>query len=215
MKRLEAPIRWGVLIAALGILQPVLVNAEAADDRANVGHVEQVEQRVEASHAGRVRWLQSGSALFYLDLLRTGPDARLRARLADGSMLAMGADAELVVDEFVYAPGDVRTMTLRSLKGALLFIGEKLRGVESEVQIRTPVAILGIRGTEVWVGPIDGATGVLVLDGEVSVGTAKGAVLLGPGEGTMIGDDGGLGPVKTWGEGKVARALEMVSPVED
>jgi hypothetical protein len=130
-------------------------------------------------------------------------------------MLAMGADAELVVDEFVYAPGDVRTITLRSLKGALLFIGEKLRGVESEVQIRTPVAILGVRGTEVWVGPIDGATGVLVLDGEVSVGTAKGAVLLGPGEGTMIGDDGGLGPVKTWGEGKVARSLEMVSPVED
>jgi hypothetical protein len=62
-------MRWGVLLASLGIGQPVLVGAEVADDRANVGHVEQVEQRVEASHAGRVRRLQSNSALFYLDLL--------------------------------------------------------------------------------------------------------------------------------------------------
>jgi hypothetical protein len=215
MKRLAVTIRWALLLAPLTIVQPVSMNAEAADGRANVGQVTRVEQRVEAGYAERVRRLQSGSSLFYLDRLRTGPDARLRGRLADGSRLAMGADAELVVDEFVYAPGDVRTITLRSLKGALLFIGEKLRGVESEVQIRTPVAILGIRGTEVWLGPIDGATGVLVLDGEVSVGTAKGAVVLGPGEGTMIADDGGLAPVKTWGEDKVARALAMVSPAKE
>jgi hypothetical protein len=76
--------------------------------------------------------------------------------------------------------------------------------------VRTPVAILGVRGTEFWVGPIDGSTGVLVIDGEVSVGSGKGTVILGPGEGTMVAADGTLSPVKTWGAAKVERALEMV-----
>jgi hypothetical protein len=128
-----------------------------------------------------------------------------------GRWLPWGENAELAIDEFVYTERKTREITLRAVKGALLFIGEKLFGGDSEVQIRTPVAILGVRGTEVWVGPIDGATGVLVIDGEVSVGSAKGVVVLGPGEGTMISDDGTLSPRKTWGEGKVARALEMVT----
>lgn len=123
----------------------------------------------------------------------------------------MGEHAELAIDEFVYSEGETRNITLRLLKGALLFVGEKLFGGENQVQIRTPVAILGVRGTEVWVGPIDGATGVLVIDGEVSVGSAKGVVILGPGEGTMISDEGAVSPRKTWGAAKVARALEMVS----
>jgi hypothetical protein len=51
---------------------------------------------------------------------------------------------------------------------------------------------------------------VLVIDGEVSVGSGKGTVILGPGEGTMVAADGTLSPVKTWGAAKVERALEMV-----
>lgn len=211
MKLQYGPMLGGVLVAVLAVVVSEVGTAQPAPGRTEVGQVERVEKRVEASFAGRVRRLQPGASVYNLDLLLTGPEARLSARLADGSMIAMGENAELAIDEFVYAPDETRDITLRSLRGALLFIGEKLLGVESEIQIRTPVAILGVRGTEVWVGPIDGATGVLVVDGEVSVGSAKGVVVLGPGEGTMISDDGSLGPVKTWGKGKVARALEMVS----
>lgn len=179
--------------------------------RAQIGQVEQVEKRAEAAFAERARRLYPASALYFLDLLRTGSGARLRARFEDGSVVTLGEQAELAIDEFVYTPGKTRALSLRALEGALLFIGEKLFGGDNEVQIRTPVAILGVRGTEVWVGPIDGATGVLVLDGEVSVGSAKGVVILGPGEGTMISDDGTLSPPKVWGQGKVARALAMVA----
>jgi hypothetical protein len=206
--------------AVLGVLMTMgLIVLDAGDgvaepspaSRTDVGAVERVANRAEAAFADRVRRLQPASALYFLDLLRTGPKARLSARLEDGSVVTMGENAELAIDEFVYAPGETRAITLRSLKGALLFIGEKLFGGESEVRIRTPVAILGVRGTEVWVGPIDCATGVLVIDGEVRVGSGKGVVTLGPGEGTMIGEDGSLSAPKTWGQGKVERALAMVA----
>lgn len=216
------PVLGALLALALSSMIPSQGSAETtaisgaktgqADlGRASVGLVDRVEQRAEAAFAERVRRLREQSTVYFLDRLRTGPNARLSARLADGSMITMGENAELAIDEFVYTEGETRSITLRAIKGALLFIGEKLFGGDSEVQIRTPVAILGVRGTEVWVGPIDGATGVLVIDGEVSVGSAKGVIILGPGEGTMISDDGALSPRKTWGEGKVARALEMVS----
>jgi hypothetical protein len=184
---------------------------QAETSRAQIGMVDRVENRAEAIFAEHVRPLRHQSAVYFLDLLRTGSYARLSARLEDGSMVIMGENAELAIDEFVYAEREARDITLRALKGALLFLGKKLFGGDSEVQIRTRVAILGVRGTEVWVGPIDGATGVLVIDGEVSVSSAYGFMILGPGEGTMISDDGTLSPRKVWGEGKVARALEMVS----
>lgn len=203
----------GVLLSTASIAAtPAQDSADPAGaSRNDVGLVDRVENRAEAAFAERVRQLQLQSPVYFLDLLRTGPDARLSARLEDGSVVTMGENAELAIDEFVYTEGETREITLRAIKGALLFIGEKLFGGESEVQIRTPVAILGVRGTEVWVGPIDGATGVLVIDGEVSVGSANGVVILGPGEGTMIGDDGTLSPRKSWGQAKVSRALAMVA----
>jgi len=212
MKPVFFPVLGVFLAIGLIVLDSDHGAAEpAAASRADVGEVDRVANRAEASFAERIRRLQPAATLYYLDHLRTGPDARLRARLEDGSVVTMGENAELAIDEFVYTPGETRDITLRLLKGALLFIGEKLFGGDTAVQIRTPVAILGVRGTEIWVGPIDGATGVLVLDGEVRVGSGKGVVVLGPGEGTMIDDDGSLSAPKTWGQGKVERALAMVA----
>jgi hypothetical protein len=192
-----------------------LAMAAAADEaatRAQIGAVEGVRAPARAIFDGDARALAQAAPVYYLDLLRTGEAARLRVELADASTITMGANAELRVDEFVYTPSAETEATLNLLKGALLFIGDKLGGSERRrVLIRTPVAILGVRGTHFWVGPIDGATGVLVVDGEVLVSNATGRVSLGAGEGTMIQPDGSLSPRKVWGAAKVQRALEMVA----
>jgi hypothetical protein len=196
-----------LLAAAIGV-----AFAAHGDPRPDVGVVEQVQNRAEAEFQDGVRPLAPASPIYLGDLLRTRKDARLRARLGDGSELTMGENAELEIDEFVHEPGRSQTVTVDVLQGALRFISGKLRGGgQRGIHIRTPVAILGVRGTELWLGPIDGATGVLVLEGEVIVGSDKSFVELGPGEGTMIQADGGLSPVKVWGESKVARALAMVA----
>jgi hypothetical protein len=192
----------------------VLAHADEPATRDAVGAVERVQDPAQAVFANDTRDLRPAEPVYYLDLLRTGAAARLRVGLADASTINMGENAELRVDELVYAPGaETETeATLNLLKGALLFIGDKL-GVNERrrVLIRTPVAILGVRGTHFWVGPIDGATGVLVVAGEVLVSNAKGRVRLRDGEGTMIDADGSLSPRKTWGEAKVQRALDMVA----
>lgn len=204
----------GITVAiAVSIALPLCMLAHADDvQRAEVGAVDRVEAPASARFAGDERSLERTAPVYYLDLLRTGEAARLRVELADASTITMGENAELRLDEFVYSPQTETEATLNLLKGALLFIGDKLRGEERRrVLIKTPVAILGVRGTHVWVGPIDGATGVLVVDGEVLVGNSTGQVRLRAGEGTMVQQDGSLSPRKVWGEAKVQRALDMVA----
>ena len=65
----------------------------------------------------------------------------------------------------------------------------------------TPVAVVGIRGTEFWGGPIDDqALGVFLIEGAVSVSNAAGQQVLNwPGHGTNIAAPGAApGPVTFW-----------------
>ena len=216
---IKTPAAAAVLLAQLALAVSSLTllvspptHADTTGARAEVGVVDRAKAPATAIFAADKRALDDTAPVYYLDLLRTGAGARLRVELADASKISMGENTELRIDEFVYTPETRTEATLNLVKGALLFIGDKLRGDEQRaVRVRTPVAILGARGTHFWVGPIDGATGVLVVDGEVLVGTAAGRIRLGPGEGTMIQSDGALTHAKVWGEAKVRRALEMVA----
>lgn len=186
----------------------------AADGRSVVGTVTKTQGLCSAEHAESSRDLEIGNLIHFQDLLRTGPDARLASRLADGSELTLGENASLRVDEFVYTPDEGGgRLDIEALQGPFLFLGGRLDGdAEASVTIRTRVGTLGIRGTQVWGGAIDGAFGVLVLEGRVTVVNDAGDVVLGPGEGTMIeGPESPPGAPKNWPEEKVQRALESVS----
>ena len=95
--------------------------------------------------------------------------ARLEAKLDDGTVLTLGQKGKLTVDEFVYRPGEQgNKLVLNATQGAFLFVGGKIEGpTGGNVSIKTPVGSLGVRGTTVWGGRIDGGFGVLLLKGEV------------------------------------------------
>jgi hypothetical protein len=68
-----------------------------------------------------------------------------------------------------------------------------------------------VRGTEFFAGPIDGAYGVFVFDGEVDVATSAGSVTLKKGEGTTLTESRvAPTPPKLWGAAKIARAERLV-----
>lgn len=204
----KTPVQFSALIFCLTFALAASADVAA---RSSVGGVKKVQNRADAVYAEKARRLAKDSDVKMLDALQTGAEARLKVRFKDGSSFVLGENAELIVDEFVYVPKKEQTITLSYLKGALRFVGEKTRGyAQKKVKVYTPVAVLGVRGTDFWVGRIDGDTGVLVLDGEVQVRNASGHISLGPGEGTMIKDDGTLGPVKNWGKEKKRRALKMI-----
>ena len=64
-------------------------------------------------------------------------------------------------------------------KGAVRLTASKpQKAPDKRVELRTPVAVIAVRGTDVWSGPIDSATGVMVLAGAIDVRNDAGSVLL-------------------------------------
>lgn len=186
----------------------------AADERPRVGGVAKLEREATATYEADTRQLAVQDAVFFQDLLETAERARLAVTLEDGTMLTLGEQASLRVDEFVYEPEGRRgSLSLSVLEGAFLFVGGATEdSEESDVEINTSVGTLGVRGTIVWGGRIDDGYGVLVAEGGVTVRNAAGEVDLGPGEGTMIDAmDAAPSAPKVWPREKVQRALATIS----
>ncbi len=99
--------------------------------------------------------------------------------------------------------------------GAFRFVSARLSKLaKSDVNVVTPVANIGIRGTDFWGGPIDNqALGVFLIAGAVSVSNAAGTQILNrSGQGTNIAAPGAApGPVTFWPVDKVNRALAAVT----
>jgi len=77
--------------------------------------------------------------------------------------------------------------------------------------ITTPVATIGIRGTDFFGGPLDGALDIMVLSGLVEVSTEGGQVLLEPRYGTVVSEPARAPSTPIiWGAAKVQRAFSMV-----
>ena len=178
-----------------------------------VGAVQKAQGLAEATQAGSVRALAVEGPVLFGDKLKTGADARLEAKLADGTVLTLGQKGRLNVDKFVYDPDrQGGRLALSVPQGAFLFVGGKIEGpTGGNVSIKTPVGTLGVRGTTVWGGHIDGGFGVLVLSGEVSVKTPRGEVLLEKGQGTMVYDGQAPAVAAPWPDDRVKRAVATIS----
>ena len=174
-----------------------------------IGTVERAQESVIATQAGKARVLGQADLVLWKDQLRTGPGGRLEAKLDDDSTLTLGENGRITIDEFVYKPGYYGgTLSINAIKGAFVFTGGKIEGPSGgNVAIHTPVGTIGVRGTTVWGGPLDGGYGVLVLSGEVAVETKKGMVTIPEGKGIVFFPGDVLKEAKGWPEDRTQRAL--------
>lgn len=192
----------------------ITVTAWAAGERPQVGGVDRLEKSATASYEADKRSLAAHDPVLFQDVIETTGEARLAITLEDGTTITLGENASVRIDEFVYEPDNqTGKLGLSVLEGAFLFVGGETENLaDSEVEIDTSVGTLGVRGTTVWGGRIDGSYGVLCADGAVTVRSAAGEVNLTAGEGTSIAskDTAPTAP-KKWPEEKVQRAVATIS----
>lgn len=200
--------RWGMVAAAIAVMM-LVAGVIPAQAREQVGVVVKVQGEVSAAFDGKNRRLEAGAALFKGDTLLTGTkDSRVQARLQDDSDLTLGGNGAMTLNDLVVGPPGTTREVMSLLNGAFLLVASPTPGAV----VRTPVATLGIRGTQFWGGPLDGALDVFLLEGKVEVQNAAGRVLLdAPGQGTVLGQSGAPGDVQIWPEQKVNRAVATVS----
>lgn len=206
-----------VLIGAVIALLAVVFwpKAETGLTYGAVGRIEQFEPMAEIclNRDGGCQTLQGPFEFFMGNFLRTDGTGAMLAVLSDATTMQIGANADIVIDEYIFDPEKVSSLSARVISGAVrMKSGEISKQADSEVALETPVASIGVRGTDFWVGEIDGAISVLLFDGAVVIETDAGqAVLDQPGQGVAIPSrTAPPGEVKVWPEAKVTRALAMV-----
>jgi hypothetical protein len=179
-----------------------------------IGTVSRIQGEASGKLGGATRALGANAPVFLDDVLSTGEAARLEVTFTDSTRVTLGEKATLTLGTYVFNPGGRRTIRF-ALVGAVRFVSGKLAKLAiSRVNLTTPVANVGIRGTDFFAGPIDDqALGVLLIEGAVSVSNAAGQRILNrPGQGTNIAAPGAPpGPVTVWPRAKVNRALAAVT----
>lgn len=152
------------------------------------------------------------------DTIETLKNSRILIQFKDNTEITLGEDAYLTIDEYVYEPeNNQKSSFLASIvKGAFLLTGGKIEDAEeANTRVKFPHGSIGIRGTTFWGGEMDQAYKVFVADGEVSVSTEAGSVLLKKGEGTATKDKS-TAPTqaKKWPEDKVTAAVATITFAE-
>jgi hypothetical protein len=197
--------RWVLRSGALAI--PLLVSAVQGRGAEPAGAVDAVTGEAFAQANAVRRPLDRAAPIFLGDEVGTGTASRLAMRLGRDTTIRLGEDARLRIDHFLVDAGG--QITLQS--GPLLF--DRPRGSPpAAVQIRTPFALIAVRGTRFFAGPSNGVFGVFVEHGAVGVTGAGRRVILREGEGTDFAAPGTPPtPVKRWGEPRIRAALASVS----
>lgn len=172
---------------------------------AEAGSVTALEGQGFAESAAARRDLVARSGVFIGDLVGTGLQSRLVLRLGAGTQINLGSEARVRIDSFIANAGGV----LELQGGAMLFDGNTQKG--RGVSVRSPFALIAVRGTRFFAGPSAGVFGVFVARGQVRVTASGRRIELTQGMGTNIAYPGAAptDPTK-WGESRVRQALASV-----
>lgn len=133
----------GLLLAAMVFWAGAV---SAADP---VGYVKTAEGEAFLLSADRAVPAQPGLAVQSGQTLKTGRTGRLGVTFRDNTVMSLGPDTEIAIDEYLYAPGqDELKFGASLLRGTLHFISGVIAKLKPEaVSIRTPGGTIGIRGT--------------------------------------------------------------------
>jgi hypothetical protein len=131
------------LIAGLWLALPLTYAADAGRVKTSRGAVtiERAGQRLPAS---------VGMPVQEKDVVSTGADGSVGISFTDNSMLSAGPNSVLILDKYAFdAASGKGAMEANLARGTLAAVsGKMVKSAPESMKIRTPAAIMGVRGTE-------------------------------------------------------------------
>jgi len=91
-----------------------------------------------------------GSFVYLGSRLVTGPGSTLGITFTDETVISIGPDTQLVIDQYVFAPKEGKLSLIASLaRGTLNYVSGKIAKLRPDgVNINTPSGTIGVRGTQ-------------------------------------------------------------------
>ena len=153
-----------------------------------IGSVETAEGVVTAIRADGIRvTLDAGDTVYEGDIIFTSGDGAVAIGFVDDTAFTLGGDARMVLDQLVYDPAtNEGTSAFSVVQGLFSFVSGAIAKTGAEAMtVRTPVATIGVRGTEVAVqAAAEGAENVITLLG--GEGGITGEIVITNAAGTQV-----------------------------
>ncbi|NRB32388.1 MAG: FecR domain-containing protein, partial [Rhizobiaceae bacterium] len=127
----------------------LLAQSGAGGEPLEIGKVVKLEgTATSTSESGVTNQLEVGSPVYQGDVIETGSDSKLGISFVDETVFSMSADARMILDELIYDPAAVEnsSMAFNLVQGAFVFVTGEIAPT-GNMNIETPVATMGIRGT--------------------------------------------------------------------
>jgi len=117
---------------------------------AEIGRIKVAKGQVTVERKGEALPGAVGMRLEPADVLKTGADGSVGITMADNSLLSAGPNSILSLDRFDFDPtSNQGRFDAQLQKGSLAVISGRMAKQSPEAMtVRTPSAILGVRGTE-------------------------------------------------------------------
>lgn len=135
------PLLLAILWAALPL------SASAQGDR--IAQVKTATGEVNVTRGGQRLPLKIGDPIYEKDVIETGKDGSVGITFIDNSVFSTGPDSRLALDQFHFDSSNFKGEMLADMqKGTLNVVsGDIARSSPGMMKIKTPTAILGVRGT--------------------------------------------------------------------
>ena len=131
-----------ILLASMGFAGAALA--------ADIGLVKVAQGRVEIQRAGATLPASVGTAVQASDIIVTGADSAAGITFTDNSLVSVGANSVFAIDKYRFDTTTHAGEFEGNLKrGKLAAVsGKMVKQSPESMKIRTPSAIMGVRGTE-------------------------------------------------------------------
>ena len=136
----------------LGLRRMALVTLclATAASAADIGQIKISKGQVTVEREGRTVPGPVGTRVQAADIVRTGTDGSVGITMDDDSLLSAGPSSVLSLDRYAFDPATDRGRFDASLnKGTLAVISGRIaKQAPDAMTVRTPTAVLGVRGTQ-------------------------------------------------------------------
>jgi hypothetical protein len=121
----------------------------AAAENTQVAQIKTVSGKAEIVRNRSRNDAKVGDPLYEKDTIETGPDGSIGIVFIDNTVMSTGPNSEIVLEDYKFNSSNFSGSMLTDMnRGTLSMVsGDIARSAPGAMKVRTPTAILGVRGT--------------------------------------------------------------------
>jgi hypothetical protein len=148
-KKLAGRKKLGLVLWLAAALLIAMAAVPSAAETSPIAQIKKVSGQAAVVRSGERRPAEVGDMLFVKDVIETGSDGGIGITFIDNTVFSAGPSSQIALDEFQFDSNDFRGAMLADMRQGTLAVvsGDIARSTPGAMKIKTPTAILGVRGT--------------------------------------------------------------------